>query len=597
VFESIIKKIDKRIFVGLFLFIFIALFLIQNYLFIIRDESPIFTDWQIARSLMYYDWLVLKNKIPLYRIPYPPLTYLVTQVFFLVGGVSMTMARVSISFFAIIFLLAMYGIGYELGDHYSGAVVMALAAASPHVLNLSRLYFIEFPQTAMTALSLYYLLKTDGFRSRKYSLIFGLVLALSFFTKWSTAFFMIIPVLWFFIPIFFRKKNSLKTVLAFVLPAGVVLSGAVWYFRNIDVLTTLGKADWRPYYLIFILIPVIVSVCLLLYIERSKKGKEDYRETASYHLTNFSLMSAIFSIFTFPWYLFMAFGVKSKIGFNYAPPKFPEITREAILYFLKTIFNFYPLFILLPLIGLVLTFVFYKYRFYRRLLIPTNILLIFLFMWRMTFIDARYILSLVIFIAALGGYWINHLGRARIALTSFIVVISLCSILVWSFIPGYQGIFTPMEVEHKFYEIEKLPPVTLLCTSPPQRVKFEVGRVIDWFAPEEWERIIIFNFDKNFYFYEGRMGAGPATEFRLGSYSPHFSLAELIWLESFRRKKRIRVLLHPEMVNDFIIIHRNDQMEDVIDREISRVFPGIEFEKKIFSIGENLEITAIKLKR
>jgi len=595
VFENIIKKMDKRIFVGLFLFIFIALFLIQNYLYIIQDGSPISTDWQIVRSLIYYDWVFLKNRIPFSRIPYPPLTYLVTQVFFLVGGVSMATARISISFYAVIFLLAMYGIGYELGDHYSGAVVMALAAASPHVLNLSRLYFIEFPQTTLTALSFYYLLKTDGFRSRKYSLIFGLVLALSFLTKWSTAFFMIIPVLWFFIPIFFRKKNSLKTVLAFILPAGVVLYGIVWYFRNIDFLTFFRKADWLSYYLKFILLPVIVSVCLLLYFERSKKGKEDYRETASYHLTNFSLMSAIFSIITLPWYLFMAFGIKSMIGIYGSSSRFQEVVQNVILSVLKTEFNFYPLFLLLPVIGLVLIFVFHKYKFYPRLLIPINILLILLVMWKITFTEARYILSLVIFIAALGGYWINHLGRARIALTSFIVVISLCSILVWSFIPGYQGIFTP--VEHKFHRIEKLPPVTLLCTPPPRRMKFELGRVIDWFTPGEWERIIIFDFDKKFNFHEGRMGAGPATEFRLGSYTRHYSLTELIWVESFRKKKRMRVLLHPEMVNNFIIIHRTDQMEDVIDREISKVFPGIEFEKKIFFIGEDLEITAIKLKR
>ncbi len=589
------KKINKKLIVAAFLIIFILIYLTQNCLYIQKDQFPLFTDWQIVRSLMYYDYLVLKNDIPFFSIPYPPVTYLVTQVFYVLGGVSTTSARLSLSFFVVIFLLSMFGIGKELGGRYSGAVVMALAAASPHILNLSRFYFLEFPQTAMTALSLYLLLKTDGFVNRKYSLIFGVVLALSFLTKWSTAFFMIVPVLWFFIPVFFRKGNSVKVVLAYIIPATITFYGLFIYFGNVGSSGIPGKSDWLLQYITIVFLPVVVSTVLLLLFEKGRISEEGYRDTGAFRLTNFGLMSAIFSLLVFPWYFISRLRMGATIGLYSDGSRFSEFTGSIVFNFFETIFNFFPVFLILPVVGFVLNFVFFKINFYRRLMIPVTLILSLLLMWKITFTEVRYILSLIIFLAAMSGFWINHLGKVKIYVTVIIVLISLCSILTWTLFPGDPPIFFTVGHEVR-YAIESPDPV-LLCPPPPCSSDLNPGEIIDWFNSSEWEKIILFDCDETFFQYKGRIGAGPATEFRLGSYTPHYSIMEYIWVESFKKKKRIEVLQKPELINNFIVLHRKEAPEKQIDRETARLFPDIKFQKKSYYIGEGLVITGVKLKR
>lgn len=256
--------LNRKLIVTIFLFLFISIFLIQNYLFIKQDRLTVFTDSHLIHSAIYYDRLVLKNDNNISLIGYPPLLYLLTTLYYRAGDISAQGARLLISFFSVIFLLAMFGIGYQLGGYYSGAAVMAIAASSPHILNYSRLYFVDFPQTTLTALAFYLLLRSEGYRHRIPSILLGIAMALSFLVKWSTAFFLILPVLWFFIPVIIKPGKYISQYIVFIITSLFAFAGSVHYlktaafpFQDIDL-------RWFRNFILFIVIPSLVCLTIML---------------------------------------------------------------------------------------------------------------------------------------------------------------------------------------------------------------------------------------------------------------------------------------------------------------------------------------------
>jgi len=522
----------------------------------------------------------------------------------------METARLSVSMFAIIFLLAMFGIGYEMGGYYSGATVMALAAASPHILNISRLYLPDFPQTAMTALALYFLLKTDGFRNRKFSIIFGIVLSFSFLTKWSTAFFIILPVFWFFVPIFFFPGNSLKTCLAFFLPACITVGGLTWYFYRISphmAPIECFSRHWLLFYISFIVVPGIICIAMMILMEKKNK-KED-----NYGLTNFAFTSIIFAILTGPWYLWAASTLKEKMINDMSELKSLSMSGEILFSFFKTCFNLYPIFILFIIIGSIFMFIFRKERFYSRLLMLVNLVFVIFLVTRIDVRCFRYILSLVIFASALAGYWVCHTGRAKSVITAIVLLVSMFSILTWTFIP-LQTMNLPIEemlgyVGDDSYGAGKSP-VIIFCSSPPPitPARYNLEPAIDLISQNnanQWKEIIIFKFED--------------FEFKVFG-------VEFLQLEAFRKGKKIepRIQIDWEdylrragnghkffdgfqfdrnrpsteaLIDDIIILHDRQQSEKQIIKEIERIMPGVALNIKTFNIGGGKQITLVNLKR
>lgn len=423
----------RKLLIAMFLAFFICFFLIQNYFFIQHDSKPSYTDGHIIRAAKYYDFLTLKNFQELSMIEYPPFPYLVTQVFFTFGGLSLESARISILFFTLIFLLAMFGIGYELGGSYAGAVVLSIAASSSHILDYSRQYYPDFPQTAITALAFYLLLKTDFFRNRRFSIFFGTVLALSFLTKWSTGFFMIVPVLWYFFPVAIKWNKDKKGSLIFLILAIIAGGGTIWYYWNINPGDKLLTNRWIIFYSLFVLIPGVISTLLIYFIE--KKKKDYYSDPDNACINNFTLMSVAFSSLTGLWYYYAGETVKMKFFMLTLDTVVFQGQQYEVTSFFRSIFNVFPFWHILAIVGLVLIFVYRNDHFYRNLLLPANLIIVTLLMLKITCPGSRYLLSIIIFASALAGYWISRTKKFRTFITLVIVIISMVSIASWAVIP------------------------------------------------------------------------------------------------------------------------------------------------------------------
>src|SRR5262245_64327135 len=84
----------------------------------------------------------------------------------------------------------------------------------------------------MVALSIRSLIHTNEFSDRKRAVIFGIICGLGMLTKWTFAFFVILPALWF------ARKNVKNAAIASSIAAVVA---AYWYaFAGQGLLTLLS---------------------------------------------------------------------------------------------------------------------------------------------------------------------------------------------------------------------------------------------------------------------------------------------------------------------------------------------------------------------
>jgi len=424
-------------------FLILFIFIFQMIVYINMDVAPSFTDAHYLRTLDYLDYFSNSSQKNIPTHEYPPLTYFVGFIFLRILGISLKSARLSLIVFAVIYILSMYGIGKELGDEVSGIAVCALSVSSPHILLFSRMFFLDFPQTAMTALVFYLILKSDYYRNSLFSILVGVMLGLSMLTKWSTIFFIFLPLVWFVVP-------SLISILKSVLLSGknedknlppseganrdhpahsgdiISLSGGANNTPSAhsgDIISPLSeKANNFP--------PACEGELKGGQNRRITYGREPNLHNKS--IINFIIICLLSLLIFTPWILYNLNAVRTKVflDFTHYHKDVPR-TFFSALTFLKFSFNYAVVFVI---IGLVYIFIKRK-DIFRNIILPLNIIFSLLIILKTGYPHSRYILSFVIFMAALGGWWVCYAGKIGKVLTIFIVILSLISMTGWLIFP------------------------------------------------------------------------------------------------------------------------------------------------------------------
>lgn len=293
----------KKDYIILFI-IFLALS-VSNLIWLKIDIRPPHWDASnhLMHSLAYFKPLINPsigeiNNFLLGYVYYPPFVYWITSVFYLFFGKGEDIAVLSnIVFFAVL-IFSTYGIGKQLWDRKVGLLSALVVSVTPVILSQSREYQLDFPLTAMVALSFYLLLKTEKFKERGYSIFLGVISAFGFLTKWTFPSFLLIPLAYFVLLIVIsdirEKKFSKGRWLNIFLSLLIFLVLAdPWYIKNaiflksdflINVQTGIGEGDPQTflpslfYYLksftiyhtrILLLLPFLVG---LLFTLLSKKN-------------------------------------------------------------------------------------------------------------------------------------------------------------------------------------------------------------------------------------------------------------------------------------------------------------------------------------
>jgi 4-amino-4-deoxy-L-arabinose transferase-like glycosyltransferase len=152
----------------------------------------------LSNSLVYLHGPLLSDPLRYLEgyLFYPPLVYWVTDVFYAVLGTeAMWVAILSNAVWIGILAFATYGLGRRLWSPRCGWLSVAFVVTAPMIVSASKEYMLDLPLTAMAALALYLLVRSDGFASRRFSLLFGLACGAGLLVKWTLPLVLALPLL------------------------------------------------------------------------------------------------------------------------------------------------------------------------------------------------------------------------------------------------------------------------------------------------------------------------------------------------------------------------------------------------------------------
>lgn len=128
-------------------------------------------------------------------LAYPPLSFLVLELFYILFGPQGQMVIMVNSIYIVLAIIFTYLIGKNIFNGFIGLLAVFILTSFPGFISFSRQYWIEFGLIGYVCLDIYLLLKTNLFENRKYSILLGISLALSFLHKYEFVIFLIGPLL------------------------------------------------------------------------------------------------------------------------------------------------------------------------------------------------------------------------------------------------------------------------------------------------------------------------------------------------------------------------------------------------------------------
>lgn len=214
--DKIIK--NKEIYFILLIYIF---HIVNNYIIIIIQNFAslpvsVLESKNYAKSLQYLYLIkesILKCHFPslLYSSSYstdPPFYLITTLPFYFLFGNSKGIAIMSNSLYFFVLLVSIYYIGKKIMNKETGLLACFLVSMIPGVFGYSRVYHIPFALMALTTASICFLLYTDNFTNRKYSILFGISAGLLGLTKFIGAIYLIGPFIYFYYNAMVRQSNK-----------------------------------------------------------------------------------------------------------------------------------------------------------------------------------------------------------------------------------------------------------------------------------------------------------------------------------------------------------------------------------------------------
>ena len=129
---------------------------------------------------------------------YPPLVPLSYSLFYFIFGPNADGSELMVNvFFLAVAMLSVYGIAKKMSSEKAGLLAAFIFSSFPGIIGYSREVFAEFAVMCLLTMMLLFLLKTDFFKHRKYSVLFGVSLGLTALAKWEFMMSLIGPFLWY----------------------------------------------------------------------------------------------------------------------------------------------------------------------------------------------------------------------------------------------------------------------------------------------------------------------------------------------------------------------------------------------------------------
>ena len=196
---------------------------VNNMIWFSMGGSPLHWDDSIHLSeSLEANRILVASSIPLkymihFTLDYPPFVSWSAIPFYILLGEGLLASSITMSTFLVVLLLSTYGLGRRLFDESVGLLSALFVSAFPIVIDFSRQFMLDMPLAAMTALSLYLLVRTREFNILGWSLLLGIALGCGLLTKWTFSFFLIYPTLFSGGMIFLKGTDKARRIRNFSL--------------------------------------------------------------------------------------------------------------------------------------------------------------------------------------------------------------------------------------------------------------------------------------------------------------------------------------------------------------------------------------------
>jgi 4-amino-4-deoxy-L-arabinose transferase-like glycosyltransferase len=214
-----------------------------NLIWIARDTRPPFWDMAYHQTAALRICDAFSNFgvraiaiVPFLTGFYPPLYHAIVALFYSVFGKTINAAQwANLPALAIV-IAATYGVGRRLLKPLPAALAAMLVGFFPYMVWLSRETLVDYWLTAIVALAMWLLIRTEEFSDQNASIAFGVVCGLGLLTKWTFPLFIAPAAIWL------ARKNLKNAGIAGALAAVVA---AYWYVpagRSLQRLANINNA-------------------------------------------------------------------------------------------------------------------------------------------------------------------------------------------------------------------------------------------------------------------------------------------------------------------------------------------------------------------
>jgi len=200
--------------------------------------KAILTPWglfhlsDITWELAAYDPVTAASRMYFAVCCFPPFVYYVTAFIFLLGRIlhfspSMQLAILTNIPFILILLISTYGLGRELVSPRAGVVAAILTSGYQAAVIMTRVYLLDFPITAMVALTLFLLVRSHWFRNTRTVILLSLAMLAGMLTKTSFPIYVGGPLLYGLI-----RGRSILGLRNALIAGGIAALSAIWYIQS-----------------------------------------------------------------------------------------------------------------------------------------------------------------------------------------------------------------------------------------------------------------------------------------------------------------------------------------------------------------------------
>lgn len=238
---------------GIFMIVLIFFIAVSNYIWLSSDMTP--QHWDESRHLMTAASLhraMVSDPAGIFREFlasdnfYPPLVPFIASFFGFTGMEQDNFTYTMMLFHALLIIFVYLFARSEL-DELSAITASAVAVAYPLIYREGHLFMLDLPLAAFYMMTLYLLKKTDHFRDRLFSVLFGAAAGLGMLVKWSYLLYLLPPLAVMAYSGMkerrFGKAGAVNAVIAAVIFIAAV---SPWYLYNLtSILAGVAKYAFK----------------------------------------------------------------------------------------------------------------------------------------------------------------------------------------------------------------------------------------------------------------------------------------------------------------------------------------------------------------